>query len=222
MPNLYNAGQLASIIIKLGEKDIDDLGSDVDSQQSYIFYYMNLAMMELVKLADVSVESDAMSLSADGVVTFTRSGTPITDLFEPKRIMYTEVGTIKTLAKRTADEAPSGWWRESQNSDIHIRGFTVTPKPLPATTYTLKYLKYPKQVTIESDEIEFAPSGYMTLIHRVLSLIKYAKNSYGGADFMDGKAKSGYNNTVQAAISARGTGTTGQPLGLQDSTQAKG
>jgi hypothetical protein len=222
MPNLYNAGQLASIIIKLGEKDIDDLGSDVDSQQSYIFYYMNLAMMELAKLADVSVESDAMALSSDGIVTFTRSGSAITDMFEPKRIMYTQGSTIKTLQKRTADEAPIGWWRESQNSDIHIRGFAATSQPLPATTYTLKYLKYPKQVTIATDEVEFSPSGYMTLIHRVLSLIKYAKNSYQGIEIMDQKAKAGYNNLVQGAISARGTGTSGQPLGIADATQAKG
>ena len=224
MAQLYTAGELAATIKMMGAMDVADLG-DENSQDSYIYSFLNLAMMELAKLADVSVESDAVTVTDDGLVQFKRSTQPITDLFEPKRIMYYESGVLKTLQKRTSDEAPYGWWRESQNQDIHIRGFGTPAggnKPLPATEYTLKYLKYPKKVTIESDPIEFAPSGYMTLVHRVLGMIKYAKNSYSGADFMDTKAKLGYNNVVQGAISARGTGNSGQPLSIADATLAKG
>lgn len=224
MPQLYTAGELATMIKMMGAMDVADLGDD-ESQNTYIFYFLNLAMMELSKLADVSVESDEVTLSADGLVTFTRSGEAILDLFEPKRIMYTENGVQKVLQKRTSDEAPYGWWRESQNREIHIRGF-VAPgggnKPLPATGYKLIYLKYPNKVTTTASTVEFAPSGYMTLVHRVLGMIKYAKNSYGGADFMDAKAKLGYNNATQAAISARGTGNSGQPLSIADAAQAKG
>jgi|GEM_PF-2479706 len=219
MPNLYNAGQLASIIRKLGEMDIEDLGSDTDSQNTYIFYYMNLAMWELARLANQVKYSDMKTISADGYVTFQQNGADITNMFEPLMIFGPNG---KPVPKRTADDAPLGWWREAENQEIHIRGFSAASQPLQSGQYQLKYIKYPKQVTLETDTVEFPPSGYMTLVKKTLSLIKYSKNSYGGAEFMDTQSKLSMGNLMQAAVSARGTGTTGQPIGENDLRIARG
>jgi hypothetical protein len=220
MPQFYTLGELAAIIKMRNAMDIEDLGSEAN-QLTFIAYYVNISMWELAKLADWSVESDAMTLSADGNVTFTASGIAITDMYEPKRIMYTVGGVERSLRKRSSDEDTVGWWRESQNSPIHIKGFSASPA-LPSTGYKLKYLKYPKKVSIESDEIQFPPQGYETLINMVSAKIKEAKNSLQDAEYLNGKAKTGYNNVAQAGISARGTGSTGQPIGINDATQAKG
>lgn len=219
MPSLYNAGQLATIIIKANEKDIEDLG-DTNSQKSYIYQFMNIAMWKLAKLADRVEFSDSMTLSSDGFVSFTKSGSPITNMFEPKTV-YMPDG--QSLQKRTSWESPIGWWRESELQDVHIRGFSLTTTAkLTAGTYQLKYIRYPRPVTIDSDVVDFPPMGYDALIKEVSALIKLPKNSYNGADFMDSKAKQQYNNVAQAAISSKGTGSTGQPLGLADAAQAKG
>lgn len=225
MPQLYSAGELFTIIKMLGAKDIEDFGDD-EGQKNAVYYFMNIEMMKLAKLVEKVVYSESKSLSADGYVTFQQSGVDINDIFEPKTILYTEAGVLKELPHRTSDVAPQGWWRESQNNEIHIRGFgSVTgqnPRPLPSTTYQLKYIKYPSKVTVDGSMVDIPPSGYSELIHGVLRLIKYAKNSYGGADFMDQKAKSEYNNLVQGTISGRGTGNTGQATGINDATVAKG
>lgn len=219
MTYLYNAGELASIIIKANEKDIEDLGGDLDSQQSYIFKFMNIAMWKLAKLAERVEYSDALTLSADGFVTFTKSGQPI-ELFEPKTI-YMPSG--QPMNKRTSDEAPLGWWKEAETVDIHVRGFGLTTnQKLVTGDYVLKYLRYPKKVTLPTDNIDFPPAGYDALIKEVSAMVKLPKNSYSGSDFFDNKAKQSYNNLTQGSISARGTGSTGQPTGMNDAQQAKG
>lgn len=218
MPNLYNAGQLATIIQNLAEFDKEDLGPDDDSQKSRIYTYMNIALMKLAKIANQVAYSDSVTLSADGDVTFQRSGQPITDMFEPSVV---KGPNGKPIQKRTSEDAPKGWWRESDNLPIHIQGFGATP-PLEAGEYTLKYIKYPKLVTILTDPVEFPPSGYDVLIKEVLSLIKYSKNSFSQAQYLDQQAKLGYNQVAQGAISARGTGSTGQPPSLADANVLKG
>lgn len=219
MPNLYNAGQLAAIIQDLAQFDKEDLGPDDDSQKSKIYTFMNIAMMKLAKIANQVVYSDAKTLNADGFVTFQRGGVDISDMFEP---MLVKGPNGKPIQKRTSEDAPTGWWRESDNLQIHIQGFTVTPQGLTAGSYTLKYIKYPSLVTIDSSAVEFPPSGYDALIKEVLSLIKYSKNSFGQAQYLDVAAKTGYNQVVQGSMSARGTGSTGQPPGLNDAKVLRG
>jgi hypothetical protein len=91
-----------------------------------------------------------------------------------------------------------------------------------AGNYTLKYVKYPARVSIGSDPIEFPPSGYDVLIKEVIALIKYSKNSYGGADFANTQAKQSMGMALQGSVSARGTGSSGQPPGPVDASTARG
>lgn len=212
MANLYNAGQLATIIKQLAANDIQDLGND-DAQNSFIFQYMNIIMWELAKIAELTTYSDALTINSDGYVSFLKGGVSVDNtMFEPK-VLYNASDVAQT--KRTSFDAPTGWIREAQDLQIHVKGLT-------AGAYTLKYLRYPKQVTVPTDVIEFASSANATICKEVVALIKLSKNSYAGFQTMDTAAKSGMGMAAQGAISAKGTGSTGQPLGTQDISTARG
>jgi hypothetical protein len=214
MPSFYNAGQLFTIISSLCQNEMQDLGTDSDpttgqsqSQKDAVYRLMNVCLWDMPRVVYWSQYSDQLNLSADGYFTFQYKSTDISDMFEPQMVLQPNG---QPLQKRTSDDAPIGWWRESQNLQIHIRGFT-SYDPLIVGNYQLKYLKYPKQITIDADEVQIAPSGYNQLIFNVCRMIKLSRNSYQGADFMGNQADKALSQALQGAISARGTGSTGQP-----------
>lgn len=218
MPQFYTAGQLFTIVKDLCQNEMDDLSTDSNGQQDAVFRLINLCSWRLPRIHYLSVYSDAKTISADGFVTFQLSSTDIADLFEPLMILD---ANDKRMQQRTSDDAPIGWWRESHNLEIHIRGFNYT-RPLIAGPYTLKYLKYPKQITLEGDKLEIAPSGYYQLVHDVARLIKLTRNSYQGSEFMGTQAEQSLTQTVQGAISGRGIGSGTTPPGLNDVKNARG
>lgn len=215
MSNIYNAGQLGTIIKQMAQNDVPDLGSDT-LQSSFIYMYLNLALQELARLAYLVTFSDALAVNSTGWYNFLKSTASIaTTLFEPQVILpYPESGST-TYIKRTAYEAPTGFWRESHDQGIHIKG-------LPAGNYTLKYLRYPKQITLDTDIVEMPSSANATLCKTVVGMIKLSKNSYEGQQIMDASAKQSMGLAAQGSISARGMGTTGQPLGSADVAIARG
>lgn len=215
MANIYNAGQLSSIIKQICQNDILDLGNDT-AQDSFIFLYLNLALTELARLAFLVTYSDPLAVTTAGWYDFQKSSASITTtLYEPQAIFpYPESGSTSFI-KRTAYEAPTGWWRESQDQGVHLKGLT-------AGNYTLKYLRYPKQITLAADIVEFPSSGNATLCKTVAGMIKLSKNSYAGQQALDASAKQSMSVAAQGSISAKGTGSTGQPLGALDISAARG
>lgn len=216
MANIYNAGQLSTIIKQMAANDIADLGNS-DGQDNFIFLYLNLALQELARLAFLVTYSDPLAVAGNGWYSFQKDAQSITTtLYEPQIILpYPESGST-TFIKRTSYEAPNaGWWRESQDQGVHIKGLTTG-------NYTLKYLRYPKQITLADDIVEFPTSGNATLCKTVVGLIKLSKNSYAGQQALDASAKQSMGIAAQGSISAKGTGTTGQPLGAQDVSIARG
>lgn len=209
MANIYNAGQLATIIQNLAQNEMADLGSTDALQKSAIYSLMNIAMMKLARIAYNVTYSDALTISSDGFKTFQASSQPITNMFEPL-IILTPTG--QELQPRNYYSASIGWWRDSQNVEIHVRGLTVGD-------YTLKYIRYPKLVTIDTDTVEFPPSGYDALIKDIMSLVKLTRNSYAGAEYMDGKSKASLGEVTQAAMSAKGPN---QNIGSVDLSTARG
>lgn len=212
MPNIYNSGQLATIIQNLAQNEMADLGATDALQKSAIYSLMNVAMMKLARIAYNTTYSDVLAISTDGFKTFQVGSQPIVNMFEPLVVL---TSTDQEVQKRTSYSAPTGWWRDSQNLEIHVRGLTVG-------NYTLKYIRYPKLVTLDSDTVEFPPSGYDALIKDIMSLVKLTRNSYAGAEYMDGKSKVSLGEVTQAAMSAKGTGSSGQPIGTVDLATARG
>jgi hypothetical protein len=214
MPNIYNAGQLATIIAKAAEMDVPDLGADSSAQNSYIYSFLNIIMMKYFRVAYQEMFSDALNITQSGYVQFKSGGQIITDMAEPEKILDMGTANEIEIQKRSSYSAPVGWWRGGQNQDIHVRGLNGN--------YKLVYIKYPARVTIDTDTIEFPPSGYDLLIKETVSMIKYVKNSYAGSDYFDSKAKVALGEAVQGAISARGTGSSGQPPGSADALTGRG
>lgn len=218
MPSFYNAGQLFTIISSMCQNEMDDLATDTQGKKDAVYRLMNICLWKLPRVVYWSQYSDQLSLSADGFVTFNYNSSPITDMFEPQMIFQPNG---QPLQKRQSDDGQIGWWRESQNLQIHIKGFT-SYAPLAAGNYQLKYLKYPKQITIDADEVQIAPSGYQELIFDVAKMIKLSRNSYAGSEFMGQNADKSLMQAVQAGLSARGTGSTGQPPSAQDASYVRG
>lgn len=209
MTAIYNAGQLATIIKKLAQMDMEELGPDDDTQNSYIFQFMNIVMLKMARMAYNVEFSDAKTISVDGYVTFQLNGVDISNLFEPLSLLDSDENEV---TKRTSYSAPKGWYRESNNLGVHVRGLT-------SGTYSLKYIRYPNLVTLTTDTVEIPPSGYDALIKDVIALIKLAPNSYAGSEFAGGLAKESYGEVTQGAMSARGTGT---PPNTRDTMTARG
>ncbi len=215
MANIYNAGQLSTIIKQMCQNDIADLGNS-DAQDTFIFMYLNLALTELARLAYLVTFSDSLAVTGTDWYSFTKDTTSIaTTLFEPQVVLpYPESGST-TYIKRTSYEAPTGWWRESQDQGVHLKGLT-------AGNYKLKYLRYSKQITLAADIVEFPSSGNATLCKTVVGMIKLSKNSYAGMQALDASAKQSMSVAAQGSISAAGTGTTGQKTGALDIAAARG
>jgi hypothetical protein len=197
---IYNAGQLATIIKKLGEMDIQDLGNDDATQKSNIYTFMNIAMMKHARLAYLLETSDSLNITIDGYQAFLKNGTSIKNMFEP---LYLIDNSGYEVSNRTSYTSPKGWYRESFNKDVHTKGI--------AGVHNLHYLRYPTLVTTDDSIVDFPPSGYDVLIKEVLAMIKYTRNSYGGAEFLEKNAKEQLNQVAEGSVRAQGTGSTGEP-----------
>lgn len=190
---MRTAGQLATSIKKMIAMDIAELGETDSTQNTYIFDYMSRAMNELVSVCSVIRVSDQLNVTSDGYVTFNRAGSLITDLYEPLRILDANGNPV---AKRSYFEASKGWWRESANSDIHLKGLNGT--------YTLHYKAYPTEITTAAQVPEFPPSGYMALMYYTCGMIKESKDFYEEANAMYAKAKERLKILVKANLDGRG------------------
>jgi hypothetical protein len=212
--NTWNAGQILTVVRTVNKMDIDYLGSDTVTQNQMLFQFMNVALWNLVRLCYNTETSDVVTVTADGHVQFTKGNTAISNLYEPLRMLKITNGVESEVPKRYSDTAPVGWYCEGPNQPIDLRGVTGEVK--------LKYIRYPRQVTQESDPVEIPESGYKALIMEISSLVKSVKNFYEEANAMAANAKAGYPVIAQAAMSARGPSAVGHPPDLDDAKRAGG
>ncbi len=195
----FSVGELTSQIKKMGKMDIAHLGNDSD-QNTYIYYYMTLAMWKYVSLVYVTRTSDELAVSADGYVTFQRDGADIQDLYQQLRILAPdESGT--ELSKRTSFSAPRGWYRESVNSQIHIKG---------TGTYVMQYKGYPAKASTAAQILEWPATSYDLLIYETIGKIKESLDDAQGAAAAYAIADKLIPILVKANADAQGS-TTGNP-----------
>jgi hypothetical protein len=199
------AQDLITPIAKYVTSFIEEIGSSSASQNVYLLNYISLALRKLANLAYQVKISDALSLSADGDVTFTQAGLAL-DFYAMLRIIKPDG---RSLNKRTSFEDTSGWWRESANMPINITGFTSAP-PLAAGNYRLHYLKYPAKVTAVTDVIEFPEAGIMCLIYYTCAMVLESHpNLKDQTTYFYKMAKQNLKVSVLANTDARGTGSGG-------------
>lgn len=195
------AGDLLPTIKKLSASYLEEIGSTDEAQNVYIFAYINHALRELANIAYVMKISDPLSISSDGFVTFNLNTQPITNLYAPLRIL--EPSGTKEVRKRTSFVDTNGWWRESTNTQIHVKGLT-------AGSYTLHYIAYPATVATSSSIIEFPDSGTMGLSYYTAALVvESLPNGKDQADHYYGLYARHMKIAVQANIDARGHSSGG-------------
>lgn len=196
------------MIKKIAVSFLEEIGSTDSDQNVYIFDYLDKALKKLAGIAYVMKISDVKALSADGFVTFQQSGLDIANMYAPLRILDPNG---RELAKRTSFTDTKGWWRESSNTQLHIKGFSLTSQALAAGNYTLHYLAYPATISSSSSVIEFPDAYAMGLCYYTAAMI--------GESFVDSDKSlvSHYYNladadiaiATQANIDARGHGSGG-------------
>lgn len=169
------AEDLIPTIKKLAVSFLEEIGATDKDQDFYIYMYLNNALRKLANIAYIMKESDLISLSADGYATFLSSSQPITNMYAPLRILDP---SGRETAKRTSFVDVKGWWRESANTQIHMKGFALPSQPLAAGNYVMHYLAYPSKIASGNSVIEFPDAGAMGLSYFVAAMI--------GESFVDG------------------------------------
>jgi len=208
----WNAGQILTVVRTVNKMDIDYLGPDESSQNQMLIQFMNVALWKLARLCYNTEISDVLTISGDGPVEFEKGNSPITNMFEPLRIV--DVNTGSEMPKRPAYTSARGWYCEAPNRTIDIRGFTGD--------FQLHYIRYPRQVTKENDQVDCPESGYSALINEISAQVKLVKNFYDESAAAQTAAQAGYPTITQAAISARGPSSGGNPPSFRDVDNARG
>lgn len=162
------ASDVTTTIKKLVESYLEEAGNTDQEQNNTIFMYLTLALRKLAHLAYYEKASDALYISSDGDAIFQRSGQDITDIYSPLRILDPQG---RETPKRVSYADTRGWWRESANTNINLKGFALATNPLPAGTYTLHYLAYPASVNSLNSPLNFPDAGIMGLCYYTAALI---------------------------------------------------
>lgn len=170
---MLKASNLVPMIKKLAESFLEEIGDEETVQNSNIFDYMTHALRRLASIAYQEKISDALYLSTDDYAIFQIGGVDITDMYAPLRLLEPVQGNIKDreLQKRVSFSDTRGWWRDSANTQIHVKGFALATNPTPQGSYTLHYLKYPAPIASLESAVEFPDAGSMGLCYFVAALI---------------------------------------------------
>lgn len=190
----FSVGELTGQIKRMGKMNIAHLGNDYD-QNTYIYYYMTMAMYRYVSLAYVMRTSDVLTVVGDGYVTFQRNGEPVEDLYEQVRILMPDINGEEAI-KRMSFTGPTGWWRDSANGQLHMKG---------AGTYVMQYKGYPVKVSTPTQILEWPAAAYDLLIYETIGKIKESLNDSEGAAAAYGIADKLIPVLVKANSDAQGT-----------------
>lgn len=205
---MVTTDDLLPTIKKLAASYLEEVGSTDTDQNFYIFQFLTNALRKLANIAYVMKISDTKFIEDDDFVTFQKSSEDITNMYAPLRILDPNG---RELTKRTSFVDSKGWWRESANTQIDIKGFTLASQPLSAGNYTLHYLAYPATISSSSSPVEFPDAGTMGLCYYTAALIveAFADDGKTIANHFYQKAKGHLRIAVKANIDGRGHSSSG-------------
>lgn len=203
----FSVGELTSMIKKESKLNLAHLGNS-DDQNTYIWYYLTMAMWKYVALVYRKKVSDSLIVTSTGYVTFKFGGADIDDLYAQIRILTPDEATGTGVLKRSSFDAPTGWFRETANDRIHIKG---------AGTYVMQYRAYPAKATTEDQILEWPASSYDLLMFETIGKIKESLNDLEGAAAAYAVADKLIPILVKANMDA--VGTTGGVVPSHNETQ---
>jgi hypothetical protein len=171
----FSVGELTSMIKKESKLNLAHLGNTPTDQNTYIQYYMTMAMWKFAGILFNKKTSAPLVVASNGYVTFKKADgtTDVDDMYSPICLL-TNYGTA-TEAKflhRSSFDAPTGWVKESANDQIHIKG---------AGTYVLQYRAYPAKASADEQILEWPSTSNDLLIFETIGKIKESLNDLTGA-----------------------------------------
>jgi hypothetical protein len=166
----FVASDLATMIKKESKMNLAHLGNTDTAQNTYIFYYLTQSLWKYAGLISRKKTSDPLVVASNGYVTFEYDGNDIEDMYAPLRILVgSESGT--TFAKRTAFDAPTGWFKETANDPIHIKG---------PGTYVLQYKAYHPNIVSGDQPLDIPQTSYDLIQYETIGKIKESLNDTEG------------------------------------------
>lgn len=206
---MSTAGDVVTLIRTMGAMELEELGTTTETQNNALIVFINAALKELVHLAYRARVSDVLNITADGYQTFKRNSTDIADLYSPLRILDS---TGRPILKRTAFDAPTGWWREADSQPLHTKNVTGN--------HTLHYIAYPTPCTDTNSTLDFPDAGLMGLAFWVCGLVKESRDAYEESQAMYNKANNRLKVLALANEAGRGTSSSGYVPSLNDIDRA--
>ncbi len=203
---MATAGDVITMAKSMNAMDNEEVGSTDAAQTANYVIFINRALKELVHLAYRTRISDTLNITTDGDQTFKKDSANITDLYSPLRIILDSTG--RPVNKRTAYDAPAGWWRESDNQSINTKSMTGNHK--------LHYVGYPLPVTDSNSTLDFPDAGLMALTFWVIGIAKESRNAYEESRAMYKRANERLKILVLANEAARGYSSSGYVPAVND------
>lgn len=205
---MATAGDVITLAKTMNAMDNEELGTDSQQTDKYIIF-LNRALKELAHIAYRTRQSDVLNITSDGYKTFQKDSTDINDLYAPLRILDP---TGKDTVKRTSYAAPTGWWRESDGQQIHVKSMSGN--------HTLIYVGYPLTVTDSNSPLDFPEAGVMGLTFWVIGIAKESRNAFEESSAMYARARERLKITVLANEAARGVSSGGFVPSINDVDRA--
>ena len=203
---MSTAGDVITMVKIMNAMDGEEVGSTDAAQTSSYIIFINRALKELAHLAYRTRISDTLNIITYGDQTFKKNSTDIDDLYSPLRIISDT--TNKPILKRTAFDAPLGWWRESDAQSINTKGMTGNHK--------LHYVGYPTAVVDSNSVLDFPEAGVMGLIFWVIGIAKEARNAFADSNAMYQRAQERLKILTLSNEAARGYSTSGYVPAVDD------
>jgi hypothetical protein len=195
----FLVSDLNAMIKRESKMNIAQLGSTDDAQNVFIYYYMSQALWKYADIIYRKKISDPLVVTADGYVTFQSGSVDIADLYAPIKILVSPEVSGTTFMRRSSFDGDRGWFKESFNDQIHIKG---------AGIYILHYRALHAKITSDGQTLDIPQAAYRLIQYETLASIFHSLNDIESFNAMRAIAIAEVPILIQANM-ASSAATTG-------------